>query len=452
MVSEYVKSFFLFCSGANLNILNDKDCHNEHNKYVGIGSAVFFTAVFAFLSSSYALFTVFNNPITAIFFGIIWAGFIFSLDRYIVSTLKKEHGKHHDNELINGLINKGIEVLKATPRIALALLLAVVISEPLKLRIFEREIENELIGLQQTVIQQQEQKVRDRYEPLIKRRNDQINLLQGEIERRKKQYDELIAIANMEADGTGGSGRPNLGPIYRAKFDAASKARNEFEEVEKRNQPRVNELRIEVAELENKLQQELSKLKRVKYDGLLARISALGNLTQYHREEPSPPLIENSPKQDSLAGGDSLQVLPPVQNNPEQVNIKSNAMYYANLAIMLLFMSIELAPLLFKILTDRGNYDVKLQMLEESVYAKEIEQISYLNDDINKRINIKTGENRNITERELTDNKLLLQEISHAQIDLAKEIIKHWKDDQMQQIRKSPEKYVGNLKKDETPS
>jgi hypothetical protein len=124
-------------------------------------------------------------------------------------------------------------------------------------------------------------------------------------------------------------------------------------------------------------------------------------------------------------------------------------MYYANLAILLLFMCIELAPLLFKILTDKGNYDVKLQMLEEKVYSKEVEQISFLNDEINKRIKIKAGENQNITERELADNKGLLQKISDAQIELAQEIIGFWKNDQLSKIRKNPEYYVANLKKEE---
>ena len=89
MTSKGLKGFFLFCSGAYLDILEQEDCKNEHNKYIGIGSAVFFTAVFAFLSSSYALFTVFKSYCFAVLFGMIWAGFIFSLDRYIVSTLKK---------------------------------------------------------------------------------------------------------------------------------------------------------------------------------------------------------------------------------------------------------------------------------------------------------------------------------------------------------------------------
>jgi hypothetical protein len=245
MVSNMIKEFFLFCSGAHLDILRHEDCKNEHNKYVGIGSAVFFTAVFAFMSSSYALYTVFRDSSyeakyqttdfsavgISVVFGVIWSCFIFSLDRYIVSTLKKENGKHFESEISNGLANRAIEILKASPRIALAILLAFIISKPLELKIFEREIENELIGMQQSVIQNQEQKVRDRYEPSIKRRIDQINVLQGEQGSIKSQFDNLTAIARQESDGTGGSGRPNLGPIYRTKKEAADKAETEYKQV-----------------------------------------------------------------------------------------------------------------------------------------------------------------------------------------------------------------------------
>ena len=449
MISSKIKEFFLFCSGAYLDILKQEDCKNEHNKYIGIGSAVFFTAVFAFISSSYALFTVFKSYFFSILFGIIWASFIFSLDRYIVSTLKKENGKYFENELWNGLANRLTEIVKATPRISLAILLAFVISKPLELKIFEREIENELIAIQQSVIQNQEQKVRDRYEPSISRRNDQISILQGESETQKRQFDDLTAAANQEADGTGGSGVPNLGPIYRTKKIAADNAEAEYRQISQRNQPKIDLLRNEVTELEKKLQDELIQLKRVDYDGLLARITALGNLTAYIKEGPELLSQVDSPQNDSTAKDSTLQRVP-IQNITKELPIyKSNSMYYANLAILLLFMSIELAPLIFKILTDRGNYDVKLQMLEEKVYSKEVEQISYLNDEINKRIKIKAGENQNIAEQELADNKGLLKKISDAQIELAQEIINFWKSDQLDKIRKNPELYVGNLKKEE---
>jgi len=113
-----LKRFFIICSGSDTQIL--ENCSTgEQNKYAGIGATVFFTAVMAFIAASYALFTVFDNLYTAIFFGLIWGLLIFNLDRYIVSTIKKT----------GNVID---ELIQASPRILLAVIIAVVISKPLE--------------------------------------------------------------------------------------------------------------------------------------------------------------------------------------------------------------------------------------------------------------------------------------------------------------------------------
>lgn len=64
-----IKRFFILCSGADTAIL--ETCSNgEQNKYAGIGATVFFTALMAFIASSYALYTVFDNVYYASFFGL----------------------------------------------------------------------------------------------------------------------------------------------------------------------------------------------------------------------------------------------------------------------------------------------------------------------------------------------------------------------------------------------
>ena len=65
-----IKQFFWMCSGADPDLL-DESPKSEQIKYAGIGGTVFFTAVMAFISGSYALFTVFDNMYIAIAFGIV---------------------------------------------------------------------------------------------------------------------------------------------------------------------------------------------------------------------------------------------------------------------------------------------------------------------------------------------------------------------------------------------
>ena len=128
-----ITDFFWFCSGAHVDTL--KKHPTEHNKYFGIGATIFFTALFAALSGGYAMYFVFSGSpaavIFAVLFGIIWGLAIFNMDRYIVSSISK-----------TGTTNQ--QILQATPRILLAIMIGIVISRPLELKIFDKEIRQKL--------------------------------------------------------------------------------------------------------------------------------------------------------------------------------------------------------------------------------------------------------------------------------------------------------------------
>jgi hypothetical protein len=128
-----ITRFFWFCSGAHIGTL--KKYPIEHNKYVGIGATIFFTALFASLSGGYAMYFVFSGSAFAvgfaILFGLLWGTAIFNMDRYIVSSINKQ-----------GSTNS--QILQASPRILLAIMIGVVISRPLELKIFDKEIRQKL--------------------------------------------------------------------------------------------------------------------------------------------------------------------------------------------------------------------------------------------------------------------------------------------------------------------
>ena len=63
--------------------------------------------------------------------GIFWGGLVFNLDRFLVSTMKKSKGRLK-------------EVIQIFPRLLLAIFLAIVISKPLELKIFEQEVNEKL--------------------------------------------------------------------------------------------------------------------------------------------------------------------------------------------------------------------------------------------------------------------------------------------------------------------
>src|SRR5438128_1588540 len=115
-----IPALFVFASGADLQILSQ--CPSDKNKYIGIGASVFFTGLFAAMAAAYALFTVFDSYVTAVALGLLWGLMIFNLDRFIVSSMRKEE-------------RVGRELLSALPRVFLAVVISLVIAKPLELKI-----------------------------------------------------------------------------------------------------------------------------------------------------------------------------------------------------------------------------------------------------------------------------------------------------------------------------
>lgn len=130
---EKLTQFFWWCSGAYQSALAKYPA--EHNKYVGIGATIFFTGLFAALSGGYALYFVFSGDSGAVgyavLFGLLWGLAIFNMDRYIVSSINKNASGFK-------------QFLQATPRILLAVLIGIVIARPLEIKVFDKEIRDQL--------------------------------------------------------------------------------------------------------------------------------------------------------------------------------------------------------------------------------------------------------------------------------------------------------------------
>lgn len=351
-----LKKFFLFCSGVDHSIL-DK-CPTDTNKYAGIGATVFFTGVLAFFSSGYALYTVFDSYVMAILFGMVWGLMIFNLDRYIVMSMKSYGQWWRD-------------LIVAAPRLAMAVLLAMVISKPLELKIFEKEINSELLSMEQEVFKQQEDKVKERFDAQVADQRDQIAKLKAEIVAKTAARDTLARIAQMEADGTGGSGKKNLGPIYRAKKADADKAQAELDSLIVSNLPLIKEKEKALTSMDTTIQASIAGLDREKYDGMAARMEALGRLT-----EGSKPI------------------------------------FYASIFILLLFISIETAPIFVKLISYRSPYDYVIHELEHVYAMDNLEHVSLRANETNAKVKYDTEVNRHLVvariaaEKELIDHKL----------------------------------------------
>lgn len=303
-----MQSFFIFCSGADADLL-DNCSAGERNKYAGIGATVFFTALMAFFAASYALFTVFDSYLIASAFGLVWGLLIFNLDRYIVSTLKKSDKK----------IN---EIWQATPRILLAIIIAVVISKPLELKIFEKEIDQVLLAQKNELTLQNQEQVGLLYAGEESAFAKAIQDLKDEVATKELQVEELYNTYITEAEGTAGTNRLGKGPVYKEKRDKHDAALVELNALKPIAAQKIAALETQLLEVQDREAAQLAASQPVidNFDGLMARISALNELP-----------------------------------------------FLTSFFIFLLFLAIETSPIIAKLLAPRGEYDFKLAEREDLV-------------------------------------------------------------------------------------
>ena len=307
--------FFCWCSGARIYIL--KQCPSEYNKFYGIGVIVFLTGVMASLSGGYAIYTVFRKFEIAVAFGLLWGFLIFSIDWYIVASLRKQQSKLKEFGM-------------ALPRFVLAVLIAFVVSMPLKLKLFEREIE------QQIVFDQQQSNIK--YSELIskefadiERLENQNEVLRQELTRKEEQRNQLFNMIIAEAEGMSPTQTPGKGPVYREKRMEYDKVDSELSQLRRINNQIIEQNNQSLTSLRKRRDDAMANATVVtkQSDGFLARLQAMNSLTS-----------------------------------------SSSSIQWASWFIILLFITIESAPIIVKLLSGRGPYD---DLLEAEEYIKQVE-------------------------------------------------------------------------------
>ncbi len=303
--------FFIICSGSDPLIL-EHCSEGEQNKYAGIGATVFFTALMAFIAASYALFTVFNNVVVAILFGFIWGLLIFNLDRFIVSTIKKTG--HMMDELI-----------QASPRIILAIIIAIVIAKPLELKIFKKEIDQVLLAEKHEMTLANKHQIEQQYGPDIEALKSEMTSLQQAIHSKEEEVNGLYDTYISEAEGTAGTMLLGKGPVYKEKRDKHDAALAELQQLRTENRSKILAIEGQISASQNALQNKITNTQPIinNFDGLMARVNAL----------------------------DKLPWLP-------------------SFFIFLLFLAIETSPIFAKLLSPKGIYDYKLDEQESAIRSQ----------------------------------------------------------------------------------
>ena len=312
-----LKQFFILCSGADTDILNDCSI-GEQNKYAGIGATVFFTAFMATIAASYALYTVFDNVYASIFFGFVWGLLIFNLDRYIVSTIKKR-----DNVID--------EILQATPRLFLAVIIAVVISKPLELKIFEKEINHVLLEQKNVLTLANQNQIAEQFNPKIAELEGEILSLQNQVQTKEAEVNALYDTYIFEAEGTAGTNRLGKGPVYKEKREKHDAGLAELQQLKTEHKAKIETLESQISSLEGDFTTNVAQTQPIidNFDGLMARVTALGELP-----------------------------------------------WLPSFFIFLLFLAIETSPIFAKLLAPKGEFDFRLEDQETLIKTWTMQRVA----------------------------------------------------------------------------
>ncbi|TLU81652.1 MAG: DUF4407 domain-containing protein [Chlorobium sp.] len=327
MTFSQVQRFFWICAGTPVSVIEKYP--TEHSKYVGIGATIFFTALFAGLSGGYALYFVFSGTLFAwlwsLLFGLLWGLAIFNLDRYIVSSIKKS------SRFLK-------QFYQASPRLVFAVLIAVVIARPLELKIFDKEIRDQLRARYLSDQQAQIARVQQSFKAKYAQELGQMSAYQSEYDTLSNEVNRLREELKAEVFGTSTSttsGIVGYGPYAKNK-----------ELVVFSKQVRLEFLAARLASLQNYMNQRKAQ------EGINNQMM----LTDDKLDE----------KVERAGFADRNWALGELTHSTNDVSRSSaHAVYF----ITLLFIAFECAPLIVKLLSDVGPSDVDIRESESRILS-----------------------------------------------------------------------------------
>lgn len=302
----------------------------EVTKYVCIGLTVFFTALLAIISSFFAFSLIFDQSVLIVLFSLFWGAIIFNLDRYIVSTMR-----HSDNKLQ--------ELIKVIPRLIIAFLIAVIISKPLELQIFKSEIQSHLMLKTAQKISDVDLKYTAQFTELSQNKSAIDSQYNAMLMIREKYYEDY----KCECDGTCGTRKIGRGIECLSKKEKYEQFLKELaSEKVRRDSTLVNLSRRETI-LKTKINEEAAVIKASVSSGLIDQIRALNEIDKW-----------------------------------------------SSMFIIFIFVMIETAPILTKLLSSMGPYDNLVLEYERAFETNYLKVLDNLDHERQKNLKLKEMSSR----------------------------------------------------------
>jgi len=351
----------------------------ERARFVQMAGVLLTTSGIAVVSMIFALHDGVKAPLAAAgVLGLLWGVVILNLDRFLVLSMGSTR-------------NRTRLVLITLPRLALAVVLALVISTPLVLRIFASDINQQLFVMQQKESRQEaaleagsgEQQQANRIKTQI---NTDEGILNGHLPQsitspqlqsaqtqvsqlqRQAQSDYQAEVTAREAwqcelDGqncVGSSGKVGNGPRAQAKYQEYQQAVSTYNSVESRLNAAQATLKTAQSGFSHDLGSRVSQLKAQ------AQQALPGLQRQYQQVQAELRGAAASGRQVNEANTGILAQLQALS----QASATSPSLEAARLAVLALFFLIEILPVTVKFLLNMGPlsaYEVVGRLREEEL-------------------------------------------------------------------------------------
>ncbi|MER6758052.1 DUF4407 domain-containing protein [Micromonospora echinofusca] len=316
---------------------------SDELRYAAMGGVIVSTAAVAAASAAMAVHMAMRTPLAvAVLVGVVWGFIIFNLDRLLVVQMMRQK-------------SKWMTAAMAVPRVMLALVLGAAISTPMVLQIFGPEIKTELSVLHAKRIAEYNRNTANNPDyasipALEKSVADDEKIVAGglainvetdpAVVEVRKQYDAAQVRFEQaqkdvvcEKEGKCGSGRPGAGIAFNEKVriqDEAKRARDEA-------LSRLNSARTTAQAAQQKAQSEAAVAARGRLDQNKKRLADLKA-----QLEADKKAHEADSKKDTglLARMEAL----------DELSADRPTLRAAHFTLFLLFLALELLPVLMKVL------------------------------------------------------------------------------------------------------
>lgn len=344
-------------SGARADIL--QKAPGDVVKHATMGGVLLSTAAVAAASAYFAMTSQLGLPVAiAAPVALAWGVIIFNLDRMLVVTMTRGNSKF-------------LNFLVALPRLGLAIVIGTVISVPLVLKIFEPEIRNELVVMQVESVQRNQEKTDEALKKIKDLETEEKGLLEilsgravttaaddpdvkaakSTLDNAEKVYQDANRLAQCEFDGSCGTGKEGDGEAYRQKKAVADEARGKRDKA-------AQELEATTARVDKRIADGSSTASNAASQRLPGVQAELGVLRKQ---------AENLHEQGFEAAAGDTGLLARLEAL-DRITAGRDSGGKADFMLFLLFLCIELLPVIVKLLSLFGKetlYDSLLRRADE---------------------------------------------------------------------------------------